>query len=170
VPARSPPEQQDDAAVGDEDAGQAPDGEPVTGNEEMREHDGVDRVEVEHHGAVRRAGQRRADVHQADLRREDSAQNQERSPLVAREREAGQPAGEPAPQRDDQAAHEKAHPGQPQRRGVEQTQLDCDRVATPEERHEQREGGARRIDPTDGVAQSGARSGVDSEAMDRRPL
>jgi hypothetical protein len=89
---------------------------------------------------------------------------------VSRDRQAGGTAGEPGPQRDDQTAQQEAQPGQPQRRGVEQAELDGDRVAAPEERDEQGERRARRVEVTGRVTQSRAGSVVDSGSIDRRPL
>jgi hypothetical protein len=119
---------------------------------------------------VRRAGQRGPDVHERDLSGEYEAQHEERPPLAGGDREPGGAAGQPGPQRDDETAQQEAHPRQTQRRRVEQSQLEGDRVAAPEQRHEEGEGGAPRVDRPDGVAQSGVQSDLGSETMDRRPL
>jgi hypothetical protein len=86
-------------------------------------------------------------------------------------RAIAKPAGAPRPQRDDDPAEQETQAGQAQRWGVEEAELDGDGVAAPEERHEQGQRGARRVDVAGRVTQSGARSGGgDSGVMERRPL
>src|SRR6185503_11310893 len=146
-------EEHQDAGVREQDAGEAPHAEAIAGDQEVREHDGVDGVQVQDDGAVRGVGERRRDVHGANLRGEERAEHEERLPLVALDAEAGQASGRPRPQRDDAAADEEAQPGQPERRRVEQADLDGDDVAAPEQTDQQRQRRAGRVEVAGALGQ-----------------
>src|SRR3989442_8310786 len=104
--------------VGDEHAGELPECEPVARDQEVGEDHRVDGVKVQEDRGVRRARERGADVHGADLESEEEPEKDERPPLGTFHAEACEPSGRPRPEPDDDAPDEEAHPGQPDGRGV----------------------------------------------------
>ena len=120
----------------------------------MGEDDGVHRVEVEQDRRVRSARERCPDVHHADLEGEEEAQEDQRAPLAALDPEPREAASGPRPERDDGAPDQEAHPGQPERRRVEEPDLDRDRIGAPEDRDDHGQRGALEIDAFRGMAQS----------------
>src|SRR5206468_2846907 len=97
-------EEQDDARVGDEHAGELPKRQPVARDQEVGEDDRVDGVEVQEDRGVRRARERGADVHGADLEGEEETEEDERPPLGACHAEAGESSRCPRPEPDDATA------------------------------------------------------------------
>jgi hypothetical protein len=111
----------------------------------VREDDEVDRVEVQDDGDVGGARQRGGDVHRGDLGGEHHPEDAQRPPLLARDPQAGQAAGDPRPSEDDDAPDEEAYRGQAERRGVLEPDLDRDGVDAPEQGSQQRQRGAAEV-------------------------
>ena len=64
-------EEDDDTGVGDDDAGEPSEREPVAGNQEVGEDDRVDRVEIQDDGGVGGGRHCRGEVHAAHLHRQE---------------------------------------------------------------------------------------------------
>src|SRR2546425_13328963 len=99
--------EQHDARVGDEDPRELPNREPIAGDQEMGQHDGVDGVKVEEDRRVRRAGEPGPDVRRRHLYAEQQAQERQWAPLGGLDPEADEAAGGPGPETDHGAADDE---------------------------------------------------------------
>ena len=134
-------EQDHDADVRDHGAAQLPGGEAIAGNLEVGQHHRVDGIGVEEYGGVARRGEISAEVHEADLDGEEDAQDTQRAPLVRLDPESLEGPRPPSPREDREPAEDEAHPAQGEGPRVVEPDLDRHRVAPPEGREEQGEGG-----------------------------
>src|SRR5207253_7909842 len=111
----------------------------VARDKEVREHHRVDRVRVEQDARVARRREAGAHVEQADLDREEEAEDEERAPLVPRDAQRPGRRRYRGPDEYGDAAHEEAQAGEPDRRRVDEADLDRDGVRAPENGEAERE-------------------------------
>jgi hypothetical protein len=143
-------EQQHDAGVRDEHAAHLGRRQAVAWDEEVGQHHGVHRVGVQENRAVGCGGEPDADVHRADLDREDQPERDERAPLAGANVEDPAMPGPPRVAQERQRAEHEAEEGEPQRRRVREADLHRDRIAAPHRGEEERGDGATPIERPEG--------------------
>src|SRR5438309_9792929 len=98
----------------------------VARDKEVREHHRVDRVRVEQDARVARRREAGAHVEQADLDREEEAEDEERAPLVPRDAQRPALPRYRGPDEYGDDAHQETQAGESERRRVDKAPLERD--------------------------------------------